>query len=129
VRAIDTNIVVRIVADDHEQQVAHATAALAKGDIYLSLTVCLETVWVLRSVYRMPSAAIADSLTKFAGIPGMEIENPEALFQAIEWLREGMDFADALHLAGAAHCSAMLSFDGDFAKAAKQLGTTPVIEP
>jgi len=129
--AIDTNIVVRIVANDEAEQVGRASAALAKGDIYLSLTVCLEAAWVLGSIYKKSRAAIADGLTAFAGIPTITIENPEALATALDWYRLGMDFADALHLAVATDlgCTSMLSFDNHFVKSAAKLSTIPVIEP
>ena len=128
-RAIDTNIVVRIVTDDDPDQVKKASKALSKGGIFLSLTVCLETEWVLRSAYHMSPNEVADGLTIFAGLETIEVEDPEALIEAIAGLRAGMDFADALHLACAQHCTAMLSFDTDFAKRANQLGTIPVLEP
>jgi predicted nucleic-acid-binding protein len=129
--AIDTNIVVRIVANDEAEQVARASAALAEGDIYLSLTVCLEAAWVLSSIYKKPRAVVADGLTAFAGIPTITIENPEALAMALDWYRQGMDFADALHLAVAADldCTSMLSFDNHFTKSAARLGTIPVHQP
>lgn len=128
-RAIDTNIVVRIVTNDDVNQVRQASAALAAGDIYLPLTVCLESEWVLRSGYGLLATRIADHLTDFAGLPGVQVEDPEALAQAIGWLREGMDFADAMHLASANGCEAMLSFDADFAKAAERVEAMPVIAP
>lgn len=128
-RAIDTNVVVRIVTNDDVNQVQRASAALAAGDTYLPLTVCLETEWVLRSGYCLEAANIAEHLADFAGLPGVQVEDPEVLAQAIEWLREGMDFSDAMHLASANGCEAMLSFDADFAKAALRLDAMPVIAP
>jgi predicted nucleic acid-binding protein len=40
-----------------------------------------------------------------------------------------MDFADALHLAAAEGCTAFVSFDQRFAKAAKRLGQMEVRHP
>ena len=44
---------------------------------------------------------------------------------------DGMDFADALHLAGAAagRCQAVLSFDARFARAAKGRTACVVVRP
>ena len=44
---------------------------------------------------------------------------------------QGMDFADALHLAGSAHCAALYTFDDRrFARRARRLaGVTPVVVP
>ena len=129
VRAIDTNIVVRIITNDDPEQVTRARAVLDKGEIFLPLTVCLESEWVLRTSYALSKEVIADSIVKFSGVEGVEVENPQALTQAIAWLREGMDFADALHLASAEGCEDMLSFDTKLAKAAKRCGAMSVIAP
>jgi predicted nucleic-acid-binding protein len=127
--AIDTNIVVRFLANDDPDQSQRARHTLLSGDVYVSLTVCLETEWVLRSVYRASREKIARKLTELSGIQGLTVEDPETLATAIEWFRGGMDFADALHLSGARHCSAMLSFDAKFAKVAKGLAAIPVRSP
>ena len=44
-------------------------------------------------------------------------------------MRQGVDFADALHLAKAEGCEAFISFDQDFAKAASALGSIKVRTP
>ena len=54
-----------------------------------------------------------------AGLPTVATDEPQVLAAAIDWLREGMDFADALHLAKAQGCEAFLSFDRKLAKAAR----------
>ena len=41
-------------------------------------------------------------------------------------LEQGMDFADALHLAGSEHCEALYTFDDRrFARRARRIGATP----
>jgi predicted nucleic-acid-binding protein len=129
VRAIDTNLIVRFVTLDDPDQSPRARAALLTGDLYLPTTVALEAEWVLRSAYGFKPEAIAVALDGLAGLAGLTLEDPTVLAQAIAWLREGMDFADAVHLASADGCEAMLSFDDDFAKAAKRCGTMPVVVP
>lgn len=128
-RAIDTNVTVRFITRDDPIQSPRARAVLLTGDIFLPTTVALETEWVLRGVFKFDSTECADALEKLAGLPGLTVEAPEALAQALEWLRAGMDFADAMHLATCDGCTAMLSFDSDFAKNAKRLGTMAVIAP
>jgi predicted nucleic acid-binding protein len=44
-------------------------------------------------------------------------------------MAQGMDFADALHLATAAGCAAFASFDRRLAKAAKRLSQIAVRHP
>lgn len=128
-RAIDTNVVVRFLTADDRRQAEAARAAIAAGDIFVSLTVCLETEWVLRSGYGFATEAIASGLSAFAGLPGVTVEEPVLLATAIEWMLAGMDFADALHLAKSEGCSAFLSFDKKLARAAKNRSPVPVVTP
>ena len=46
----------------------------------------------------------------------------------LEWQRQGMDFADALHLARSEGCSAMISFDRHLALIAGQLNLQPTVK-
>jgi hypothetical protein len=71
----------------------------------------------------------ASGLAGIAGLPGVTIEEPAQVAQALDWLREGMDFADALHLVRAGHCDAFLSFDRKLASRAKRLGAIKVEQP
>jgi predicted nucleic acid-binding protein len=64
-----------------------------------------------------------------AGLPAITVEEPARLAQAIGWMRQGIDFADALHLAKAQDCTAFLSFDKNLARLATTSGSTPVEEP
>src|SRR3546814_4554312 len=79
------------------------------GDIFVATTVLLESEWVLRSGYGFAPAQVADGLSGLAGLPGVTVEEPGLLARAIEWLRDGVDFADALHLAKAGDCDVFLS--------------------
>ena len=44
----------------------------------------------------------------------MSLEDATAAAKALGWIRQGMDFADGLHLAKAEGCEAFISFDQDF---------------
>ncbi len=127
--AIDTNVVVRFLANDHPDQSQRARQVMLDGDIFLPISVCLETEWVLRSVYQASREQIAQKLAELFGMQGVTVEDPEVLAMAIGWFRQGMDFADALHLASAEDCEAMVSFDARFAAAAQRLGTLAVRLP
>ncbi len=118
-RAIDTNIIVRfLVADDKEEQAAAARGAIEAGDIFVPTTVMLESEWVLRSAYGFAPGEVVQALRGFASLPGVAVEDPARLAQALDWTAAGMDFADALHLAAAEGCSVFLSFDARLAKMA-----------
>ncbi len=123
-RAIDTNIIVRFLTADDEKQARAARAVIEGGDIFVPMTVMLESEWVLRSGYGFTADRIANGLRGLAGLPGVSVEEPLLLAQALDWMCNGMDFADALHLAKSDGCAAFLTFDRQLIKAAK--GCSPI---
>lgn len=124
-RAIDTNVVIRFLTADNKREAQIARAVIEAGDIFVPITVCLESEWVLRSGYGFTPAQIADGLRGLAGLPGVSVEEPMALATALDWMSEGLDFADALHLAKSDGCAAFLSFDRKLANLAKTRSATP----
>lgn len=129
VRAIDTNIIVRLLANDDVEQVARARHVMVSGETFVALTVLLEAEWVLRSTYGLRSTEIIRELRSFVGVEGVRVEHPERLTRAFDWAEAGMDFADALHLASADDCDAFVSFDRPLAKVAASLSALLVVEP
>ena len=127
-RAIDTNVLVRYLTGDDPDQSARARAAVDGGAVFASTTVLLESEWVLRSVYGFAPVAVAAALRAFAGLPGVSVENPGLLAEALDRAEAGMDFADALHLGAAARCDAMLTFDRLFIEQARG-STVRTLEP
>ena len=128
-RAIDTNVVVRFLTADDEKQAKAARTAIEAGDIFIATTVLLESEWVLRSAYGFGPARIADALRGLAGLPGITVEEPILLAGALDWMSEGLDFADALHLSKTGDCDVFLSFDRKLAKSAKGLVPISVETP
>ena len=118
--AVDTNVIVRYLTKDHPQQSPRARRLVDGQDIWVPTTVLLETEWVLRNAYRYTPAQIAVALRKFAGMPRVTVENAALAVQALDWVEQGMDFADALHLGACGHCEAFATFDIDFIKAAQK---------
>ena len=90
--------------------------------------ILLETEWVLRSVYGHRPKEVADALHAFSGLPGVTLESPALVARALACVKNGMDFADALHLGAAANCEAILTFDRRLIEAASG-GPTRVTEP
>ncbi len=127
--AVDTNVIVRFLTNDHPQQSPRARRLVDGNDVWVSVSVLLETEWVLRSVYRYTPTQIVDGLRDFAGLPRVSLENPALAARALGWCVTGMDFADALHLSAADHCEGFVTFDTDFAKAAKKTTGMNVREP
>jgi predicted nucleic acid-binding protein len=126
VLAVDTNVIVRYLTADHPEQFAKASALIQGEDVYVCSTVLLETEWVLRRGYRFSRDRISAALTAFAGLPRVTLEDAALAAKALEWMRSGLDFADALHLAKAAGCEAFVSFDHRFAAVANALSEVKV---
>jgi predicted nucleic acid-binding protein len=124
--AIDTNILVRYLTGDHPQQSRKAKALIDSEHVFVCTTVLLETEWVLRSVYGFTPAEIAKALSAFAGLPSVILEDAAMIAKALDWTARGMDFADALHLAGAQGSDASVSFDRAFVKIAKELSEVAI---
>jgi len=127
--AIDTNLVVRYLTGDHPEQSAIARLVIDENSVFIATTVLLETEWVLRSVYGFSSPACVKALARFAGLPNVALEDPTRAARALAWSAEGLDFADALHLAAAAACEAFVSFDKRFIKAAEAIHNPIVRAP
>lgn len=117
--AIDTNIIVRYLTADHPEQSPKAKALIDSEEVFVCITVLLESDWVMRSVYAFSSAEVAKALRSFAGLPNVTVEDAVLAANALDWAAQGMDLAEALHLAKAQGCGALVSFDRRFAKAAK----------
>lgn len=127
--AIDTNLIVRYLTGDHPRQSAQARDLIDSEDVFVATTVLLEAEWVLRSVYGYAASPLAQALRAFAGLPHVTVEDPSLAAQALDWMEQGLDFADALHLAKATGCDAFVSFDRRFARAANRLGAIKVRAP
>ena len=61
-RAIDTNVLVRLIVRDDPEQVARAEAFVEHG-AWIALPVLAETVWVLASVYGLSRQRIGTVVT------------------------------------------------------------------
>jgi len=127
VLAVDTNVVVRFLTGDEPAQAERARAIFERETILLLKTVLLETEWVLRSLYRFNRVQIADALMAMIALPAVECEDLNAITKAIGWMRNGLDFADALHLASAKPAGKFATLDGELAKRAAQVADIPVI--
>jgi predicted nucleic-acid-binding protein len=127
--AVDTDVVVRYLVNDDAVQAARARRLVEREDIFVPLTVLLETEWVLRGVYGFAPAPVARALRGFAGLARVTIESAPVAAIAMDWAESGIDFADALHLAAAQPHDAFVSFDKALVRSARRLKSVPVREP
>ena len=127
-RAVDTNVLSRYYLRDDAAQARRADHILAAGDVYVPKTVMLELQWVLRYVAEQPAEKVLDCLAHLAALPGVMIEDHDAVEAALRHARQGIDFADALHLASSAACSELLTFDDrGYARRAAKLRLKPPV--
>ena len=128
-RAVDTNVVVRYLMADDEEQFVRARRVFEAGEVVILTSVLLETEWVLRSNFGLKRDAIVHALRQLAALDGVYVEDATRLFRALDLASDGLDFADALHLTGSTGCAAFISFDRPLARRAAALGTMPVVAP
>lgn len=127
--AVDTNVVVRLLTRDDEDQYQRARHIFATEKVFIPLTVALETEWVLRYAYDYKPAEIVEALRKLFGLPNVEAEEPLQIDRALGWHARGMDFADALNVAASKGCQRFLTFDKKLVGTAAGQPDCPVALP
>jgi predicted nucleic-acid-binding protein len=111
--AVDTNVLVRYVIKDDRKQAIAATEFLKNNAGCILKTVLLELAWVLSSSsgYNLSRNVVAERLLHVCGLPTITVEDASAAAQAIIWFEQGMDIADALHLASSTVFSGFATMD------------------
>jgi predicted nucleic-acid-binding protein len=124
--AVDTNVVVRLVVADSAAQAARAAAVFRSGPVFIAKTVLLEVEWVLRYSYGLGADAILRSLRAVLGLENVSVEDPVTITAALRLLEQGLDFADALHIASSAQAQRFVTFDAKLVKRARRASTLAV---
>ncbi len=98
-RAIDTNVLVRLLVRDDEQQVAAAEKFVAKG-AWVSHLVLAETLWVLDAVYDRTPAHIALAVERLLAHASLTLQDADAVAAALDQFRArpALGFSDCLVL-------------------------------
>ena len=99
-RAVDTNVLVRLVTRDDARQVAAAERFVDRG-AWVSTLVLAAATRVLTSVYERGPAEIATAVDMLLNHQHLSLQEPEAVAAAIEHLRgrPSLGFSDCLVLA------------------------------
>ena len=127
VGSVDTNVLVRLITQDDDQQVSAVVRLLAKqsqnGELLLvPITVVLELEWVLRSRKSKIKSDVIQALSALLTMVELSFESEDALEQALADYQEGgADFGECLHLALARQGGALPFWTFD-RKAAKTNG-------
>lgn len=123
--ALDTNVLVRFFTRDSIALADLAARLIADRPVFIAVTVLLETEWVLRGRYRIDRRAILEIFAEFAGLSTVTLQHRDVVERAMQWSRDGMEFADAIHLGFASLATAFATFDERLAKRSAALRTKP----
>jgi len=124
--SVDTNILARLLLNDDPAQHRRAVALLNSDDeVFIPITVLLELAWVLRA-RQATREEVLTSLRGLLNLPRVRHQHHDAVSTAFRWVEEGMDVADALHLALSHGASRFFTFDAALARRAARLGAQPV---
>ena len=96
-RAVDTNVVVRLIARDNPKQVAAAEAFVASG-AWVSTLALAEAVWVLSSAYELDARRIASAIEMLLEHKHLVLQDPEVVAAALGRFRARpvLGFSDCL---------------------------------
>ena len=131
---LDTNVIVRYLAQDDARQAAVATQ-LIEGSLsaeergFISIVTLAEVVWVMSSNYRASRTAIADIVEGLLTAPQLMVERADVLWRALKAYRASKaDFSDAVivELGSDAGCSKTVTFDRQAAAPTRFRGTSLV---
>lgn len=118
-RAVDTNVLVRLITRDDKRQVESAEEFISKG-AWVSHLVLAETAWVLDSVYDRTREEIAQAVEMLLNHKHLTLQDQDVVEAAVEGLRKhkGVALSDVLVLEIARKTGHLPlgTFDRDLAK-------------
>ena len=123
---LDTNVVVRYLAQDDRGQAAIATR-LIEGSLtpdrpgFVSLVVLAEIAWVLEDCYELSRKEISALVERLLRVRQLKIQDADTAWQALRAFRVGnSDFADCLiaRIGAACDCERTVTFDKAAARGA-----------
>lgn len=120
---LDTNVLVRYLAQDDPKQAALATRLIeslgADEPGFVSHVVLAETLWVLESCYAADPARVQQVVDVLLRTSGIVVERAESVWRALRQFKQNDgEFADTLIAVSAADagCQATYTFDKGAAK-------------
>lgn len=118
-RAIDTNVVVRLIARDDPGQTKSAET-FVRGGAWVSVLALAESAWVLTTVYGLSSKELAVAVEMLLNHRDLVVQDSETVASALALFRErpSLGFSDCLmlHLARKSGHLPLGTFDRSLAK-------------
>lgn len=98
-RAVDTNVLVRLVARDDPRQLSAAEAFVEKG-AWVPHLALVEATWVLSAVYERGAREIAKAVEMLLNHSHLTLQDPEVVASALASFRRrpALGFSDCLML-------------------------------
>ena len=124
--AVDANIVLRLILDDDQAQVAAARRLLASNRLLITSCVIIEAEWVLRSAFRWSRERINGALVALTEFSNVVASAPDELAWALERHADGGDLADMMHIAAARDTERFVTLDRGALKGAGERPPVPV---
>ncbi|MCF6319636.1 MAG: type II toxin-antitoxin system VapC family toxin [Proteobacteria bacterium] len=123
-KALDTNVLVRFLMADDEKQTASVYELFKKSEknkqeLFITILVILELLWVLESVYEINRQNIVNSLSDMMQMPIFKFEHHLSLQQLVIAAKDtNTDLSDLLiaQCAKSLGCKVTLTFDKKAAK-------------
>lgn len=118
-RAVDTNVVVRLVVRDDPEQIELAER-FTSGGAWVSHLVLVESIWVLDAVYERTAEQIATAVDMLLNHESLTLQDADVVTSALEQFRKRppLGFSDCLvrETARKAGHLPLGTFDRDLAK-------------
>jgi predicted nucleic-acid-binding protein len=118
-RAIDTNVLVRLITRDAPRQLESAEAFAANG-AWVSVIALVEATWVLGSVYELTPKELSRAIEMLLDHRDLVLQDSDSVAAALELFRAkpSLGFSDCLmlHLAIKAGHLPLGTFDRNMAK-------------
>ena len=118
-RAIDTNVLIRLITRDDCRQAAAAEAFVEKG-AWVSVLALAEATWVLATVYELSSKDLAKMIEMLLDHRDLVLQDSEAVREALKLFKAkpALGFSDCLmlHVAQKAGHLPLGTFDRSLAK-------------
>jgi predicted nucleic-acid-binding protein len=96
-RAVDTNVLIRLITRDDAKQAAIADSFIAKG-AWISHLVLAETIWVLTRVYDLSASEVAKAIEMLLNHASLSLQDADTVEAALgQYLkRPSVGFSDCL---------------------------------
>ena len=98
-RAVDTNVLVRLITRDDSRQASSAESFIEKG-AWVSVLALTEATWVLGAVYDLTPKDVAKAIDMLLNHRDLVIQDAETVAEALELFRAkpALGFSDCLML-------------------------------